>query len=197
MLKLIPILSVSVLLSGCIYYHGPNYRSLDYSKPDATLSWDSFRTNEHPQRYKLHLSRLYDIRNDRKVRNTRFDDFSITLEAHNPRDGENGIPDFDPNRTYQWREDKNFKIEGHHKFDPETCTLTLENKWKDFSIRLQGRMLDAKYNRYLDYPMEFKVIETTDNQFKDAKFYGDTSEYTCAVLSSMDATTFERQPPLW
>ncbi|WP_366534913.1 hypothetical protein, partial [Vibrio parahaemolyticus] len=71
MLKLIPILSVSALLSGCIYYHGPNYRSLDYSKPDATLSWDSFRTNEHPQRYKLHLSRLYDIRNDRKVRNTR------------------------------------------------------------------------------------------------------------------------------
>ena len=58
-------------------------------------------------------------------------------------------------------------------------------------------MLDAKYDRYLNYPMEFQVIETTDNQFKDAMFYGDTSEYTCAVLSSMDATTFERQPPLW
>lgn len=197
MTQFIPIALVSALLSGCIYYHGPNYRDLDYSKPDSTFSWNSFRTNEYPQRYKLKLSRMYDIRNDKKVRNTRFDDFSITLETYNTKDGIDNIPDFDPNRSYLWREDDEFNLEGSYEFDPETCILTLRNKWKDFSITLQGRMLDAKYNRYMIYPIEFKVIDTTDKQFKDAKFYGDTREYKCAVLSRMDATTFEREAPLW
>ncbi len=171
-------LLLSLLLSGCLAYHGPNHRDFDndafvYSK----MKMEKLETRGLETKYELSIRTEYRYFGGKPAKEPSSREFEL-IKLHSPTAAEMGKQYNSPVSDYLQLDD--FRFKGRFDFDAPTCTLRLDNKHKIKWLRnkkqhhvvtLVGRVDRQDPIRHTIY-MAYTVKESSIPELLGQVFYG-------------------------
>lgn len=183
--KLMGLCLLSSFLSGCVYYHSPNYRSPE--TPGQRVSdtrYGSLNTEGEAVKYNIGFVFDYDYRNGPRPEYPTGRDFTLTKEYSAFADSE----EFKKNPTQfipGYRRVSRFEYAGTWEFDKASCSLSLGNEETGFLVNMTGKV-DRRYEtvsgsgRYVTR-MAYTVVESTLPELEGKVFQGKTSDFICRL----------------
>ena len=186
MKRFILLFLVTTLLTGCVYYQGPNHRDTSSSggRKTGETFFGSLETKDKANKYTISFDFSYKYRNGEREKYPSGRDFKLTRQYSQKADH----PDFKKGSfVADYQTVAEFHAQGIWDFERDSCELQLANEDNGLFVRLTGKVerrveTYTGSGRYRTY-MAYQVQDSTIAELVGEVFHGQPRFFSCAPLS--------------